>query len=102
LIRVDELKVKPVIQFYHQGPVFGSPEFYRIVIGIDDIEIRHGLEAPLDPAVYVKIILLRIVLEKGGPEKLPGKVDFDTGIDQKEVIRAIRFRKLKFILFKIH
>jgi hypothetical protein len=66
--------------------VLWSPELYRIVISIDDVEIRHGLEAPLDPAVYIKIVLLGIVLQEGGPEKLPGEVDLDTGIDQKEVV----------------
>ena len=81
--------------------MFGSPEFYRVVIGIDDIEIRHGLEAPLDSAVYIKIVLLSIILQKGGPEKFPGKVDFDTGIDQEKIIRSEGFRKLQIILFKI-
>jgi hypothetical protein len=96
------LKIKPVIQFDHQGPVFGSPELYCIVIGIDNIEIRHGLKVPLDPAVNIEIILLCIVLKEGGPEKAPGEVDFDTGIDQEQVICTVWIRKCQGILFKVY
>ena len=82
--------------------MLGAPEFYRVVIGLDDIEVRHGLEAPLDPAVYIKIILLGIVLQKGGPEKVPGEVYLDAGIDQEQLVRSIGLWKLQIVLFEIN
>ena len=82
--------------------MLGSPEFYRIVISIDDVEIRHGRKAPLDTAVNIEIILLGIVLQEGGPEKLSGEIDFDTGIDQKKIILHIGIRKFQEVLFNIY
>ena len=96
------LKIKPVIKFDHQCPVFGSPELYSMVIGIDDIEIRHGLKMPLETTVDIEIILLGIVLQEGGPEEAPGEIDLDTGIDQEQVIRTIGQRKDQCVLFKVH
>ena len=63
------LEIEPVIKLDGQGPVFASPEFNCIIVCIDDIEVRHGPEPPLDPAVDIEVIVLRIVLQECGPEK---------------------------------
>jgi len=57
---------------------------------------------PLEPAVDIEIILLGIVLKEGGPEEAPGEIYFDTGIDQEQVSRTVRVRKLQGVLFKVH
>ena len=48
-----------------------SPEFHCIVVGVYYVEVRHGGESPLDPAVDVEVVPLGIVLHKGGPEQTP-------------------------------
>jgi hypothetical protein len=96
------LKVKPVIQFDDQGPVFGPPEFHCIIIGVYHIEVGHGGKTPLKPAVDVEIILLGIVLQKGGPEQRPGEVYFDSRPDQKEVVRTIWIGEAKVVLLEVN
>ena len=71
------------IQFDHKRTVFGAPELNSVVIGIDNVEIGHGLETPLEPAVDIKIVILGVELHESGPEQGPGKIDLHTGTDQQ-------------------
>ncbi len=82
--------------------MLGSPELHCIVVGVDYVEVRHGGEAPLDPAVDVEVVPLGIVLHKGGPEQTPGEVDLYAWTDQEEIVGPIGLRKFQVVLLKIH
>ena len=62
--------IQPVVYFQNEAAVFGPPEFDGIVVGVDDVNIRHGLIPPLKTAVDIKIVCLGIVLQEGSPEQI--------------------------------
>ena len=59
------------------------------------------LESPLHAAVDIEIIILCVVLKKGGPEQGPGKVDLYPRTDQEQLIRSVRIWKFQVILFEV-
>lgn len=62
---------KPEVGLEDERPVFVLQERIRkIVIGINNEQVAHRFEAPLQAAVDIEIIILVVVLEESGPEQI--------------------------------
>ena len=55
-------QIQPIIHFNNQCPILFQKRLRGVIIGINDENIRHGFVTPLQTAVDIEIIGLRIVL----------------------------------------
>ena len=95
------LQIQPIIQLQYQCPILFSPDIHGIVVGVDNEQIRHRLEAPLQAAVDVEVVALGVVLQESCPEDVAGEIDFDLGADQEEVFAAKGIGKFEFVIDEI-
>ncbi len=76
---------------------------YRVVVvGIDNIQIRHRLKSPLQSAIKVGIIDLSVVLRKGCEENVFCKTQFNFWSYQSDISIFVWFWQNNFILRKTH
>jgi hypothetical protein len=83
-----KLQIKPIRQFTHQRPIFLiEPRIQHIrqriafiigeiIVRINQEKIAHRAETPLQTAVDIKIIRLRIELKKRCPMHIPIEANF--------------------------
>ena len=75
---------QPVHHFKHKRFVLGREEphgrlwnaFGKRIVGINEIHVGNRGKTPLQSGVYIKIITLRIVLEKCAGKQIPRKRKF--------------------------
>ena len=60
--------VPPIREFEHERAVFDAKRIRQIIVGIHNEEIGCGAVTPLQASIQIDIVLLLVVLRKGGKE----------------------------------
>ena len=76
--------------------------FGKIIVGVHEEDVGNGGKTPLQPGVYVQVLNLAVVLNKGCPEDISREGEVEPGTNEKEVGTAIRLRQAYAIVSKVH
>lgn len=60
---INWLLIEPIGNFQHKSTVLLRHGFGKVIVGINDKEIRYWFITPLKPCVNVKVICLLIILQ---------------------------------------
>ena len=78
----NDSQIKPIIQLQNQRTVLLKERIGGVVVGVNDKEIGHGLVTPLQTAVDIKIIGLRVVLQERCPNQILGETKLRLRFDE--------------------